>query len=186
MIRTFGLQTLTTASQPWFADTMTAAFLQPTQTTDGIIQVALASSTKWQQGDRVAIIDDTNGKDIVLVDRVVRDVPNTRTLLYVKSEGDAKLNSHPVNTVIALDVACGEVMIQMQDGTTGDMWIGTDSTVTNAGVGTAVFKISKTAAGTPTNTFRYTESLDLNSVRTSDGWIVGTTGDKYVAAAFVV
>ncbi len=179
MFRTFGLQTLTGASQPLFGDKITAALPIPPAGIDPIVTVA--NTAIYQAGDRFTIAPDTASADTLLVTTIL-----TSTTMQCTSQGGAPLHAHSVNAIIALSIPCAELIVQLKDGTTGNAVLGSDNTVTATPGGNVVAIIYKTTAGTPTTPFRATNSATFNMVRTDDLWIIGTANDTFIAAAEVI
>lgn len=180
MIRTFGVQTLGAAAQPWFADALTAAIAaQPSNYNDGqtTTPVKVASSALYRVGDYLILSAGTANQERV----TIVQIPNGTTLNVTFCT-----KAHASGDVIALDIFCYNVSIQLLDGGTGVAYLGTDNTVTAAPGGTAFYELQKEATGTLPAQWEYSPSGNNNCRNTADGWIVGTAGDKYLAAAYVV
>lgn len=174
MIRSWGVQTLTGAAQPWFGDVLTAAF---SPVGDGGPQkVTVASTTLYAVGDRVIIGIGQANPNILLVDRIF-----SATVLYCHSEGGAPIKAWANSTIIALDIACADVILQQFTSDANPVWIGSDSTVTNAGAGSAFAQILPGAIP-----YHLNQAPQWNVMRTTDGWMAGTIGDKTGVAALVV
>jgi hypothetical protein len=99
------------------------------------------------------------------------------THLQCRDEGGAALSSWPNGSIICLSIACGQMIIQGISNS-GPIWIGTDSTVTNTGGGSAFGQITTGGSYTLGNA-RY------NLLRTSDPWMAGTSGNAVSAVAMV-
>jgi hypothetical protein len=178
MIVTFGLQTLGATAQPLFADKITAALAIPPVGIDPIVTVA--NTAIYQTGFRLLIDAGQAAQDVLRVGTIL-----TSTTMSCSYES-AQPHAHAVNAVIALAIGACEIVVQPIDGGTGDVILGTDNTVTALMAGSAFCKINKTASGTMSQGYRMTNTVDHNVVRTDDVWIVGTTGDKYLASAVVL
>jgi hypothetical protein len=172
MIRSWGLVTLTGAAQPWFGDVTTAAVGLPNG--DGLIPVTVASTTRYRVGDRFYLDPETNTQDILLVDTIT-----SSTVLSCKSEGDAKTHTHGSGAVIQLSIPAAEINVQPLSTNTQTVFLGADNTVTNVPGGSVSREIL------PSSPPSANLSIGYNIMRTSDGWMVGTAGDKVIVAATV-
>lgn len=174
MIRTFGLQTLNGNSQPLFGDKITAAFVN-VKNSQGYYIMVVADTTKYRVGDRI-IVGYASGSPTNCVMVVqIKDA----TTLYVMSEGDAPLAAWNTNTQIYLSFSCAMITVQSQIGNAGNVYLGADSTVTNAGGGSAFFEIT---VGGEKN---YGQG-QWNSLMTSEVSMAGQNGDKVGVSALVV
>ena len=167
MWRSWGLQTLTGSAQPMFADALTADMAVPPDGVDPILTVA--DTTKYQDGDRITLDPGAADADTVLVVTIL-----SSTTMQVSSQG-APLNAHASNTVIALDLVCGILLVNP----TGDIWIGSDNTVTNTGGGSAFIPLS---GGSSYNLGQG----QWNVLRTTDQWMAGTMDETVGIGAYVV
>jgi hypothetical protein len=172
MIRSWGLVTLTGDAQPWFGDVTTAAVGLPSS--NGIIPVTVASTTKYQVGDRIVLDPDETNADTLLID----SIPSS-TVLNCQIEGAAISHTHLNGAIIMLSIACMDVIIQSNAAAV--VWLGSDNTVTAAG-GSAFYQL----AATPSAPFRESNCGDHNVVRTSDGWMIGTASQTVGVAAIVL
>ena len=179
MFRTFGLQALTGNSQPLFADKLTVAMPIPPPSIDSIAHVA--NTAIYQPGDRITIDPLTASQDTLLVTTIL-----TGTTMQVTSQGGAPQHAHAINAVIQLSISAGELIVEPVDGGAGNVYLGTDNTVTAGGGGNTFYKLLKVASGTQPNVFRATTSLSFNLVRTEDIWIAGSASDSYYATAEIV
>lgn len=173
MLRSFGLQTLTGSAQPLFADKITTGFIPPLDQSKAF-NLVVANSAIYQDGDRIILGAGSAGANVILV----IGQPTGTTLLCM-SEGGAKVAAWPINTLIELDIACAEIIINAIVGNAGTTWLGSDNSVTNLGGGTAFAGINGGASfnlGLP----------QWNTIRTSEGWIAGTLNDKCGAVALVI
>lgn len=180
MIRTFGVQTLGTPSQPWFADVTTAAIVaQPQNANDNQTQtpVLVGSTTRYRVGDYFILDAGAANQERVNVAAIT-----SSTILQVTNCAKA----HASSAVIALDIFCFNVTIQLLDGGSGLAVLGTDKTVTATPGGTAFYELTKVASAAQPNVWAYSPNAAVDNLKTSDGWIIGTSGDKYIAAAYVV
>lgn len=173
MIRSWGLVTLGASAVPVFGDALAAAF-NPPSSGPGNIQVA--STTRYRGGDRITLAPGGGTQQTVLVQAVV-----DATHLQVMVEGGLALKAQANAAIIVLSNACYEIGIQSGAAGLGDQWIGTDGTVTNAGAGTAIWLLAKTAAGTQPNSKVFDSWQGSNPDNTDAPWIAGTSTDKYVA-----
>jgi hypothetical protein len=173
MIRSWGFVTLTGAAQPCFGDVLTAAMAA----TDGqqLISVSVASTARYVAGDRIVIEPGTTNQDILLVQGVK---PGGTTVLLCDSEGGVATKAHANSSIIQLSIACGAWLLTPAP-TAGLVYIGTSSTVTNVGGGSA---FSYTSGGGNYNL----GFPQWNTVRTSDAWMAGAAADMIGVAAFVV
>lgn len=180
MIRSFGVQTLGATAQPWFSDVLTAAIAaQPGNYNDGqtITPVKVANSALYRVGDYLILSAGLAAQERV----TITQIPNGTTVNVVYCT-----KAHASGDPIALDIFCYNVSIQLLDGGSGIAYLGTDNTVTAVPAGSAFYELQKEATGTLPATWEYSPSGNNNCRNTSDGWIVGTVGDKYLASAYVV
>lgn len=174
MIRSWGQVTLTGNAQPLFGDVLTAAFsnLAPV---NGFYTVKVASTTRYQVGDRIILgFGGASPTNVLLVGQI----PNSTTL-YCTSEGNAPVSNWVINTQIVLDIACATYIAQSRVANAGVIWLGSDNTVTNVGGGSAFWQVTQSGLapfGVP----------QWNCLRTSELWIAGTASDACGAAAIVV
>ena len=172
MIRSWGLVTLTGSAQPCFSDVTTAAV--GLAAGDGSIPVTVASTTRYRAGDRIILNPGQSDADTVIVQYI-----NSATVLTCYSEDGVTTNTHISGTIIALSIACSEILLTSQVGNAGTAWIGSDSTVTNAGAGSAFTYMS--AGG-----FYNLGSPTWNMLRSTEAWMAGTASDKVGVAAIVI
>lgn len=180
MVRTFGVQTLGAAAQPWFSDALTAAIAaQPNNGNDNQTPtlIKVADTTKYRVGDYLVLGAGTATQERVGINRIV-DATTLGVVLCYKA--------HASGDLIALDLYCYNVSIQLLDGGTGVAYLGTDNTVTAVPAGNAFYELQKVAAAALPSVWNYSPSGASDCRQSSDGWIVGTAGDKYLAAAYVV
>lgn len=181
MIRTFGVQTLGAAAQPWFVDALTALILAQPQNANNqqaVTTIAVASTTKYRVGDYLVLDAGAAGQE--------RVGPIVQILSATTMNVQGVVNAHASAAVISLDIFCFNVSIQLVDGGTGAAYLGTDHTVTNAPGGSVFFELQKVAAGSVPAVWEYTEGINFDGVKSGDGWIAGTSGDKYLATAYVI
>lgn len=174
MTRYWGVVTLGSAAVPVFGDALAAAF-NPPSSGPGTIQ--LASTSRYQDGDRIILAPKTATAQTVLVQQVVDS-----THLLVRAEQGLPLKAQLTATVIVMAMATYEVTVQGIDGATGPLWLGTDSTVTNVGGGTAIYQLAKVASAAQPNSKTFSAWQGSNPKNTDFLWIVGTSTDKYVAS----
>lgn len=175
MIRSWGLQTLTGNAQPLFGDVLTAAFKNVRQP-NGFYFVSVAKAANYQIGDRIIL---GFGGGVPTNCLMVGGVNTGTNILSCISEGDAPVSTWANNTQIVLDIACSTLQIQSPLSNAGNIWLGTDNTVTNAGGGSAFAEIVVSGAynfGIP----------QWNTLRTSEAWMAGTLNDKAGVAAIII
>lgn len=173
MVRSWGVVALTGAAQPWFGDLTTAAV--GLGSAQGIIPVTVASTTRYRVGDRIILDPGQTDQDCLLVDTIF-----SSTVLNCRSEGEAKTHTHVTSTVLQLAIPCMDVIIQ--SNAAAAVWLGSDSTVTAAG-GSAFFRVDPT----PSTPFRLAGSIGgSNNVRSSDGWMIGTSTQTVAVSAVVL
>jgi len=170
MWRTFGVQTLSGVAQPLLGDKLTAAMAIPPANVDPIITVA--DTTKYQDGDRITIDPGNTDSDEVMVVNII-----SATTMQVTSQG-APYHAHAVNTVIALDLVCGLVLINPV-AVAASLWIGADKTVTNVGGGSAFLPL---ITGSSYNLGQG----QWNVLRSTDQWMAGGNGDTVGIGVYVV
>lgn len=170
MFRTFGVVTLSGSAQPLLPDKLTAAMAIPPSGVDPIITVA--DTTKYQDGDRITLDPGNADADTVLVTAIL-----TSTTMRVTSQG-APYHAHANNTVIALDLCSGIILIS-PIANSGNLWIGADKTVTNAGGGSAFLPLVG-------GTFYNLGQGQWNVVRTTDMWMAGVLNDTVAIGVYVV
>ena len=90
------------------------------------------------------------------------------------------LKAWPNGTIIALNIACAQLIIGSIIGDVGDVWIGTDNTVTSSGGGSAFAQITPGGYLPPIGVAQY------NALRTTEAWMAGTLNDKVGVAAIVI
>lgn len=175
MIRSWGMQTLTGSAQPLFGDVLTAAFSN-LKATNGFYFVKVAKAANYQIGDRIILgFGGSSPTNCLMVGGV-----NTSTnVLSCISEGDAPVKAWANSTQIVLDVACATLEIQAGAANAGNIWFGSDSTVTNVGGGSAFAEIF------PSGAYEFGKA-GWNTIRTSEAWIAGTTSDKAGVAAIII
>ena len=171
MFRTFGVQTLSGNAQNLLQDKLTAAFVIPIATVDPIMTVA--NTALYQVGDRITLDPGQADADTVLVETIL-----SSTTMQVSSQG-AMLHAHANNTIIALDLCSGIILVTPIVGNAGTLWLGADNTVTNAGGGSAFLPLT---GGSSYNLGQG----QWNVLRTTDAWMAGTLNDKVAVAAYVV
>jgi hypothetical protein len=174
MLRTFGVQTLTGAAQPWFGDVLTAAFSPTGINKSGFYLVTVANTAKYQIGDRIVLGAGQVGANILLVEKIV-----SGTVLGCASEGDATVAAWPNGTIIAMDIACAQVIFQAPTSNADPVYLGTDNTVTNAGAGTSFGWCY------PGGQYNFGVA-QWNTLRTSEGWMAGTASDKVGVVAVII
>lgn len=173
MVRSWGLVTLTGAAQPWFGDVTTAAMGLPSAA--GIIQVTVAATKRYRVGDRIYVNPGQSDQDMLLVDTIP-----SATVLSCRSEGEAKTHTHVTSTILQLSIPCMDVILQ--SNAAAAVWLGSDSTVTAAG-GSAFYRLDPT----PSTPFRLAGSIGgANDVRSSDGWMIGTSSQTVAVSAIVL
>jgi hypothetical protein len=170
MFRTFGVVTLSGSAQPLLPDKLTAAMAIPPSGVDPIITVA--DTTKYQIGDRITLDPGAADADSVLVSEIL-----SPTTMQVTSQG-APYHAHAVNTVTALDLCSGIILIS-PIANSGNLWIGADKTVTNAGGGSAFLPLVG-------GTFYNLGQGQWNVVRTTDMWMAGVLNDTVAIGVYVV
>jgi hypothetical protein len=181
MIRTFGVQTIGAAAQPWFVDATTAAIIAQPQNVNNqqaVTTISVASTTKYRVGDYLVLDAGAAAQE--------RVGPIAQILSANTMNVQGVVKAHASAAVISLDIFCFNVSIQLVDGGTGAAYLGTDHTVTNAPGGTAFYELQLAAAGSPPSVWNYTSSINFDGVKSGDGWIAGTSGDKYLATAYVI
>lgn len=182
MIRTWGFQTLTGNAQPWFGDTLTAAF-STIKAPNGLYKVYIGNAALYMIGDRIIL---GYGGSLPTNCLLVEGINTTGTnYLSCMSEGDAPVSAWASTTQIALDIACFEIILTGKSGNAGSVWVGADSTVTNTGGGSAFYEIGKVSAGTPQSPFSIKKYSGQNPLRSTEGWVAGTDDDKFSAALII-
>jgi hypothetical protein len=180
MTRSWGKVTLAgTSAVPLFGDVTTAAFIPPAAST-GIGKLTVASTTRYRAGDRIILNVATSPQYVVMVDTIA-----SATVLNVRAEGNAVIPALATSNVIALSIACYEITVQGIDGNTASLWIGADSTVTNAGGGSAIFQIAKVAASSQPNSKTWSAYMGADCIQTNSKWIAGAASDAYVVSCEV-
>jgi hypothetical protein len=123
-------------------------------------------------GDRIYLDPGQTDQDLLLIDTIP-----SGTVLNCRSEGEAKTHTHVTNTIIALSIACSEILLTALTNNAGLTWLGSDSTVTVGG-GSGFTYI--TASGSYNLGFP-----QWNAIRSTEAWMIGTSGDKIGVAAIV-
>jgi hypothetical protein len=171
MWRTFGIQTLSGNAQPIFGDALTANLvIKP----DGSGVMTVARTLIYQEGDRITLNPGGANQNTVLVEAII-----SSTQMVVAGQG-ATIFPHLSGTVLSLDIACSDIIIQAGPENNDAVYLGADSTVTNTGGGSVVFIVI------PGYPFYTTNNVQFNSVRTNDLWMAGTASQFVTVAAQVV
>ncbi len=176
MIRSFGLRTLTGNAQPPFGDRLTAAFSNIKSEPNGFYFVSVANAGLYQLGDRIILgYGGASTTNCLMVGGV-----NTGTnILSCISEGNAPVKNWPINTQIVLNIACAVLTIIAPATNVGNIWFGSDDTVTNSGGGSAFAEIF------PSGSYPF-GLAGWNTLRTSEVWIAGTLNDNMGVSAIIV
>jgi hypothetical protein len=173
MLRSFGFQTVTGNAQPLLGDKITAAFTPPPDISQAF-KLTVADSSIYEQGDRVVMGPDQTSPNIVLV----IGKPDS-THILCQSEGNAAMSAWVVNTILALDIACAEIVISAPSTNAASLWLGSKYNVTNTGGGSAFQEIVPSGS--------YNLGLpQWNTLRSSEGVLAGTIGDKVGVVAVVI
>lgn len=180
MIRTWGFQTLNGNAQPLFGDKITAAF-NALKATNGLYVLTVANAALYQIGDRI-ILGVASGSPTNCL--LVETVNTTANTLSCASEGDAPVSAWAVNTQLMVDIACYGLVIQPATANTHVVYLGTDSTVTATPGGSAFYELVNVSSAQP-NSFSFWKYDGQNPIRSSEIWLIGTSGDKFAAAAFI-
>jgi hypothetical protein len=176
MIRSWGLQTLTGNAQPLFGDLLTAAFSNLKSEPHGFYLVTVAKASQYQVGDRIILgFGGATATNCLMVDKV-NTVSNVLSCI---SEGDAPVSNWVNGTQIVLSLACAVLGVQAPTTNAGNIWFGSDSTVTNVGGGSAFGEIF------PSGSFPF-GIPQWNTIRTTEAWIAGTLNDKAGVYAIIV
>lgn len=173
MIRSWGVQTLNGNAQPIFGDALTAAFTPVAGRERQYLSVA--STSKYQVGDRIRVGYGSAGANIVIVDAIT-----SPTVLQVRSEGNAPLSAWANGTILALDLVCADIYLQYFSSEVHVVWVGTDLTVTNTGGGTAFRQIL------PGSDWHLNPNPQWNMHRTTDATMAGTNADTVGVMCVVV
>jgi hypothetical protein len=179
MIRSWGKVQLSGFAQPWFGDTLTAAVALPRG--DGTIVVTVGSTTRYKIGDRIYLDPGKSNQDLLLIQTI-----QSSTVLICISEGGATTNTHANGALVQLHLSVIDVQIQALDGNAGAVWLGSDSTVTATGGGSAFRQLQKVTAGQTPNEWRSGYGADHDIAMTSDGWFCGTSTDYALFMAEVL
>ena len=180
MIRTWGFQTLTGSAQPWFGDKLAAAFSN-LKATNGFYFVSVANAAQYAIGDRIILGYGGSSPTNCLL---VGGINTTTNILSCTSEGDAPVSNWPINTQIALDIACYGIQIQPALANAAPIFLGADSTVTNIGGGSAFYELYEVTTAQP-NSWSVWKYDGQNPLRTTEGWLAGTSTQKFAVAAFI-
>lgn len=178
MIRTFGVQTLTGAAQPWMGDVTTAAFA-PTNSGQ-YEQVTVASTKFYQVGDRIVLGAGSTSPlpNILRVNKIA-----SATVLDCISESAAQLSAFATNAIIALSIAAWAV--DFQNIGVDPVWLGTDNTVTAVPGGSVFRQLLPTSTNYFNSLYRYVKHTGQNPVNTAEGWMIGTAAQTMLVAALV-
>lgn len=181
MIRSWGLVAMTGSAQPWFGAVTTAAIGLPAASTGIIlVTVSAADSNKFQVGDRIYVEPGTANVDVLLIGAI-----NTTTgVMSCTSEGNATTHTHATTIIIQLSIVCADIIVQTDAAAV--IWLGSDSTVTNIGGGSAFYQLLPFATPAQPPVFRYSQSSTFNNLRTSDGWMIGTSTQLVAVSAVVI
>lgn len=188
-----GIQTLSGSSQPVFGTTASASFTPPPDpflnnngpgSNQTQVKIAVASSIGFMAGDQVAIgaasafeppsVTIAQTADI----GTIKSIPDSTHLIV---QGLTK--SHASGEYVVLDEIVFNVKINAFDGTANDpIYIGNAPTV--AAGDASVFDIIYAPGGTVTEPLYYLNDQSVGgsqSLTTTSYWIIGTSGDKFVA-----
>jgi hypothetical protein len=172
MIRTFGAQTLTGSAQPFFGDALTAAVVaqpQNNQNYQNQTIISVASTAKYRIGDYLIIDDGSASQEGCCI----TTIPSSTTLSVSGLQF-----AHATSAIIALDILCYTVSIQYIGS--GFCYLGTDNTVTTVPGGNVFAELSTQGVWT------YPPSVNYNGLRSGYGWIIGTSGQKFLAYAVII
>jgi len=172
LIRSFGLQAVSGAAQPCLGDVTTAAFVVPAK--GQLATVTVANSAIYQVGDRIILGAGQVGPNIL---KVVK-IPAGGVTLLCESEGDAALKAWVSGTILALSIACFRIGFRTP-GNAGLVWLGTDSSVTNAGAGTAFEALGNA------DRYDYVFHNGQNPLNTAEIWMAGTPPDTVLVSAHI-
>lgn len=180
MIRTWGFQTLNGNAQPLFGDKITAAF-NALKAHNGLYVLTVANAALYVIGDRI-ILGVASGSTTNCL--LVEELDTTNNLVYCASEGDAPVSAWANNTQLMLDIACYGLVIQPAVANANPVYLGTDSTVTKTGGGTAFYELVNVSSAQP-NSFSFWKYDGQNPIRSSEIWLAGTSTQAFAAAAFI-
>lgn len=172
MIRSWRVTTLTGSAQPAFGDVTTAAVALPLG--NGIIPVTVADTTKYQVGDRIYLDPLQANQDMLMIDRLF-----SATVLWCRVEGETLTHTHANGAIIQLSIPCAGMNVQPLSANANALYVGPDNTILVTPAGNVSRQI---LPGNPPNG-QFT--IGYNIERTSDVWMVGTSGDKVIVAAEV-
>jgi len=171
-IRSFGVQTLGAAAQPWFSDALTAAVIaqpQNNQNYQNQTIISVASTTKYRIGDYLIVDPGTASREGC----AITQIPSATTLSVSGLQ-----KAHASAALIALNIMCFNVVIQNIGG--ASVYLGTDQTVTTVPGGNVFSQLFVQGV------WNYGGITPTNAVRSGAGWIIGTSGNTYLAYATVV
>jgi hypothetical protein len=154
-------------------DVTTAAIAKPVNTQYVLVKVA--DTTLYQGGDRIILGAGSTSPlpNVLKVNKIV-----SGTVLQCQSESEADISAWPSGTIIALAIACFKIDFQTQQNS-GIGYLGTDNTVTNAGLGSVIRGL-----GTMGD-WEYVFHNGQNPLNTSEVWMAGTSPDKIIVAAHI-
>ena len=176
MLRTLGLVTLSGNAQPVLGDALTAAITAVDQNLGVTITVA---STAWYQiGDRIVADPLQLNQDTYRITQIL-----SSTQMVGMLEGIAG-HTHNSGALLQLAIACGNVVLQNLSAA-DVVVVGADNTITTGFGGKSCFVIEPFTAPEQPNDWQLNPNGGFNTCNTSEGWMIGTSGQTVLAYAWV-
>ncbi len=183
-IRTLGLVTFTGAAQPVLGDVTTAAVNAPLDGQD--VSITVASNVLYQVGDRIVLEPRTVNQDDYTITKFTTNLnAASTTVIQAHWDGGAGV-AHVSGVILQLQIPCIDLVVKPISGGAGNVFIGSDNTVTAVPAGSVCYEIEKTASGTGTTAWHMAGGTGANIENTGDAWMIGTAGDKTTSYALVL
>lgn len=189
-LRSYGVQSATTATpQPVFGVTTTAAvtpspdpytnsFAPGSHLPPVIIPVnKINARVPFIQGDPVNVGPAGGPYEPALV----LAVDQTGSTITVSG----LLKPHTSGEYVILAINCARVVIQAVDTNTGPLYVGIDHTVSATDY-TTIYEIWKAPTTGALPEYHSAEAVDAQEAKSENYWIVGATGDKFLAHIFQI
>lgn len=180
MLRSWRLRALVgTTAVPVFGDVLTAAVAIPPES--GLALITVADTTLYRVGDRIVVDPLQTNRDSYRIATIV-----TGTTMRGYLEG-ATGHTHASAALVQLAIACQDVVATGVPANAAATFIGSDNTVTNAGLGNVVGVLEKVDAGVQPPSFHLNGIgvTGQNPFNTAEMWMAGGAADGIIAYALV-
>jgi hypothetical protein len=166
LIRSWRFRTCSGSAQPVFGDVLTAAL--PFTPNKFNLVLTVADTTLWALGDQLVITPQTTTSLMLQIVKIL-----TATTMLCETVGDQAMPAagYANSSILVLSKACYGIHLRTLTGTVG-VYLGTDSTVTNAGLGSAFEDL------VGADRYDYIFHNGANPLHTEELWMAGGASDK--------